>query len=173
VAEQGASNGAGQAAGKSFVSFSRNAAQRIAKAVRTVEAGDRNQPGLTFEHPIQSSNARGVRIATFSGSWNIGTINTVTFKHAPTATASVTNLFWPITATSYVDENCAVAKDGTAWFLITPQLEVTSASSSFSYVYDISVAATLNTSSCSVTVGKTLYTSSASISTQFLRIHTP
>jgi len=52
MSSQGASNNAGQAVGKSFVSFSRGAAQRIAKVVRTVEAGDRSQPAVSFDHPL-------------------------------------------------------------------------------------------------------------------------
>lgn len=90
MAEQGASNGAGQAAGKSFVSFSRGAAQRIAKAVRTVEAGDRNQPGLTFDHPMPGGGGQVLKVATFTGSWAKGSFKTVTLQGS-TATASVYN----------------------------------------------------------------------------------
>lgn len=89
MAEQGASNGAGQAAGKSFVSFSRPAAQRIAKAVRTVEAGDRNQPGLTFDHPMPGGG-QVLKVATFTGSWSKGSFKTVTLQGS-TVTASVYN----------------------------------------------------------------------------------
>jgi hypothetical protein len=56
------------------------------------------------------------RIATFTGTWPIGGTKTVTFKYGTTATAVATNLFAGVTATSTVD--CAVATDGTAWFLI-------------------------------------------------------
>ncbi len=48
MASQGA-GGQPQGAGNKFVQFSKPAAQRIAKVVRIVEGGDRNQPGLKFE----------------------------------------------------------------------------------------------------------------------------
>lgn len=86
---QGASNNAGQGAGKSFVSFSRPAAQRIAKAVRVIEAGDRNQTGLTFDHPVPSAVAK-LKLATFTGNWQTGTYKTVTLQGS-TNTASVYN----------------------------------------------------------------------------------
>lgn len=85
---QGANNGAGQAAGNNqFVKFSRGAAQRIAKVVRTVEGGDRGQPGVTFDHPTFGSP---LRLATFTGAWETGTYKTVTLVGG-TSTASVYN----------------------------------------------------------------------------------
>lgn len=122
MSEQGASNGAGQAAGKSFVSFSRGAAQRIAKAVRTVEAGDRNQPGLTFDHPMPGGATKAVRRATFSGAWAINSTAVVTLVQAPTATASATNLTWPLGGCTQSTTTCIVGKEGTSWWLITPSL---------------------------------------------------
>jgi hypothetical protein len=120
VSEQGASNGAGQAAGKSFVTFSRGAAQRIAKAVRTVEGGDRNQPGLTFDHP-QFGNGALIRSATFSGSWGIGGTKNVTYKYM-TGTANATNdlMNLPDAGT----RNCVIGREGTAWRLINWQWDV-------------------------------------------------
>jgi hypothetical protein len=121
VAEQGASNGAGQAAGKSFVTFSRGAAQRIAKAVRTVEGGDRNQPGLTFDHPMPVS-FKVIRRATFSGEWGVNSTAVVTFVQAPTATVNATNLTWPLSGCTQSTTTCIVGKEGTNWWLITPSL---------------------------------------------------
>jgi hypothetical protein len=120
---QGASNGAGQGAGKSFVSFSRPAAQRIAKAVRVIEAGDRNQPGLTFDHPMPGGGGtKLIRRATFSGAWAVNSTAVVTFVQAPTATASVTNLTWPLGGCTQSTTTCIVGKEGTSWWLITPAL---------------------------------------------------
>lgn len=76
MAEQGAHNGAGQAAGKSFVSFSRGAAQRIAKVVRTVEAGDRSQPGVAFDHPMPSTSF-ALKLGKTTASWTKGTLATI------------------------------------------------------------------------------------------------
>ena len=162
---QGASNGAGQGAGKSFVSFSRPAAQRIAKAVRVIEAGDRSQPGLTFDHPMPGGGGKVFRVCTFTGSWAISSSKTVTFKYqtATPNTASATNLFFPVTSTAQLD--CAIAKDGTAWFLIDVPFYTASAS----FITSISVTASLNTTTCAITVGTTASTATAT----FLRIGVP
>ena len=159
MAEQGASNGAGQAAGKSFVSFSRGAAQRIAKAVRVVEAGDRNQPGLTFDHPQFGATAKLFRICTYDGSWPIGSTKTVTFKYQTTTpnTAVATNLFFPVAMTGTA--NCAIAKDGTAWFLI----DVPFYKEDVTIVTSVSVSAFLNTNNCTITVGTTAGTTNVSM----------
>ncbi len=120
MAEQGASNGAGQAAGKSFVSFSRPAAQRIAKAVRTVEAGDRNQPGLTFDHPMPGGVA-SFRTATFTGSWSIGGVKNVTYKYVMGTTNATNDLMsLPDAGT----RNCVIGREGTAWRLINWQWDI-------------------------------------------------
>lgn len=133
MAEQGASNGAGQAAGKSFVSFSRGAAQRIAKTVRTVEQGNRNQPGLTFDHP-QFGQPAVIRSATFSGSWAIGGTKVVTYKYASgTANAYNDLMSLPDAGT----RNCVIGREGTAWRLINWQWDIAYAAT----------AATLTTSS--------------------------
>lgn len=135
---QGASNGAGQGAGKSFVSFSRPAAQRIAKAVRTVEAGDRSQPGLTFDHPMPGGGGtKPFRVCTFTGSWAISSSKTVTFKYqtATPNTASVRNDL--ISLPSAGTRNCVIGREGTAWHLINWQWDIAHAAT----------AATLTTTS--------------------------
>lgn len=115
---QGQPKGAGQAAGERFVSFSRGAAQRIAKVVRIVEGGNRDQGGLTFDHPMPQSG-KVFRICTHSAAWNKGTVQTVTFKYQANTpnTVSATNLFANVPAAG----DCAVAKEGTAWFLIAAE----------------------------------------------------
>ena len=125
---QGASNGGGQGAGKSFVSFSRPAAQRIAKAVRAVEGGDRNQPGLTFDHPMPGGGGtKPFRVCTFTGSWAISSSKTVTFKYqtATPNTAAVQNDL--ISLPSAGTRNCVIGREGTAWHLINWQWEVAAA----------------------------------------------
>ena len=123
---QGASNGAGQGAGKSFVSFSRPAAQRIAKAVRVIEAGDRSQPGLTFDHPMPGGGGgKPFRVCTFTGAWSKNAAKVVTFRGVTSTpnTAVAHNIFVAITGTTATatTKNCAIAKDGTAWYLISAE----------------------------------------------------
>lgn len=95
MADQGAGRNSGQAAGSRFVQFSRGAAQRIANVVRIVEAGDRNQPPLRFEHPV--AHPVPLRLATFTGDWAIGEYKTVTIAGG-TATAEVVNYCNPAVA---------------------------------------------------------------------------
>lgn len=71
------------------VTFTRPAAERIAKVVRHVEAGDRNCGPLTFERTGGGVPYR-LSVATFTGSWATGTYKTVTLVGS-TNTASVYN----------------------------------------------------------------------------------
>lgn len=155
---QGASGGAGQGAGNSrFVKFTRPAAQRIAAVVRHVEGGNRDQPPFGFEHPQGiAANAKVFRVCTYTGSWSKGSAKTVTFKYTTSTpnTANATNLFFPITGTAGGD--CAVAKDGTAWFLIDVPLFTATAV----FMQNVTLSASLNTSNCTITIGKTLSTTS-------------
>jgi hypothetical protein len=184
---QGASGGAGQGAGNNrFVKFTRPAAQRIAAAVRKVEGGNRDQPPFGFEHPQGIGGAKVFRVCTYTGSWSKGSAKTVTFKYATGTpnTVSATNLFFPITSTATSSTDCAIAKDGTAWFLIDVPLFTSTAvfvgstssgiavqstatgiavqsTATSAYVTDISLSASLNTSNCTISIGKTLTTASS------------
>lgn len=123
MADQGAGNNRGQAAGNGrFVKFTHGAAQRIAKAVRVVEGGNRDQPGITFDHPQPGVGGKMFRICTFTGTWSIGSDRTVTFKYQTSTpnTAVATNLFAAVGSTTGT-RDCAIAKEGTAWFLIAAE----------------------------------------------------
>jgi hypothetical protein len=104
------------------ITFTRGAAERIAEVVRTVELGDRDQQPLRYEKvPCGAPPAKVFRIATFTGEWSISTTKVVTFKYqtATPNTATVVNLFAFVGVTSSaVQTDCAIAKEGTAWFLI-------------------------------------------------------
>lgn len=63
-----------------------------------------------------------LRDGTFTGSWPKGSTAVVTFTNAPTATASVTNLTWPLGNCSLSTTKCLVASEGTAWALVVPDL---------------------------------------------------
>jgi hypothetical protein len=120
VGSQKANSGP-QAAGNQYVKFTRQSAQRIADAVRTVEGGNREQPGLTFDHPLPGG-AKVFRVCTFTGAWSIDATKTVTFKYQTNTpnTAAAVNVFVALTASSG-SRNCAIAKEGTAWYLIAAQ----------------------------------------------------
>lgn len=141
------------------VTFTRPAAERIAKAVRTVEGGDRDTGPLTFGTRA-SGSVKLFRICTYTGAWSIGDSKTVTLKYQTTTpnTVSATNLFFPITNTATANsKDCAIAKDGTAWFLVDVRAAVTATS----VVTDITLSAVLNTSACTIAVSRTLTTASA------------
>jgi hypothetical protein len=64
------------------------------------------------------------RICTFTGAWSKSQQKTVTFKFDTNTpnTVSATNLFATIgSATS--SRNCAVAREGTAWYLIAAECD--------------------------------------------------
>lgn len=155
----------GKAANAERVVFLRPAAERISKAVRIVEAGDRDSAGLTFGNRPGGSPGKAIRAATFTGSWAINASKVVTFKYANTATASVTNLSWPIAHSHTVAENCIVGREGTSWWLVVPVLQATTTV----FVTDVSISAVLNTTNCTISVGKTLTTATAT----YLRLRVP
>jgi hypothetical protein len=111
----------GKPAAVDRVSFTRPAAERIGKAVRQVEAGDRDCGPIEWGPRGGAASGKVFRICTFTGSWAINTAKTVTFRNVTTTpnTASAMNLFTEFTQTT-ATVNCAIAKDGTAWYLIAP-----------------------------------------------------
>lgn len=106
------------------VTFTYGAAQRIASAVRKVEIGERDGGGLSFERVYDALpfNKKTFRICTFTGSWSKTAAKVVTFRNqtATPNTASATNLFANISSAAS-SRNCAIAKDGTAWYLIAAE----------------------------------------------------
>jgi hypothetical protein len=104
------------------VVFLRPDAERIARVVRTVEAGKRDETPLTFRRVMEGRRDKPFRICTFTGSWDIDAAKTVTFKNQTTTpnTVSAVNLFWPVPDGD--ERDCAIGKDGTAWYLLVPRM---------------------------------------------------
>lgn len=114
----------GKAAKTERVTFTRPAAERIAKVVRQVEAGDRNAAPLRFgTRAVGGAKEKVFRICTFTGAWAINSDKTVTYKYQTTTphTAVATNLFASLGTSVSDPRNCAIARDGTAWFLISAE----------------------------------------------------
>lgn len=102
----------GKPAATERVVFTRPAAERISKVVRTVEAGDRRSNGLSFG--VQAEAPLSFKVATFTGSWETGTYKTVTLSGS-TNTASVynwCNAFDSGNASSAVTQTVIFAKAG-------------------------------------------------------------
>ena len=114
----------GKAARVERVTFTRPAADRIAKAVRAVESNAGVSAGPAWEPP-RDGISKFIRVCTFTGAWNINDSKTVTFKYQSVTpnTVAATNLFANITGVTATSttKNCAIARDGTAWFLIAAQ----------------------------------------------------
>jgi hypothetical protein len=89
----------------------------------------RNMPGgesilripTRFDGRIQSPV---FRICTFTGAWSKSSDKTVTFRGVTSTpnTASATNLFAAVPAPAS-SGNCAIARDGTAWYLIAAECD--------------------------------------------------
>jgi hypothetical protein len=151
------------------VTFTKPAAERIAKVVRAVEGGDRDTGPLTFGNRGVGGNPKVFRVCTFTGAWAINDTKTVTFRNqtATPNTVAAVNLFFPFPAPASATD-CAIAKEGTAWYLIDVPFETetavfVAATSSTSVMTDVTLSASLNTSACTISIGKTLVTSSVTI----------
>jgi hypothetical protein len=95
--------------------FDLASAARVARVVRTVEdTGPRAKP-LTFES-FQQGQRKTFRIGSFSGAWSKDATKTVTLRDT-TATVAVVNLFAAVPASG----SCAIARDGTAWYLVAAE----------------------------------------------------
>lgn len=117
--------------------FELGSAVRIARVVRQVEQEPRRGTPLAFDPVFEQRQRKAFRICTFTGSWSIGSLKTVAFKYQTTTpnTVNATNLFWPVPDGPQRD--CSIAKDGTAWFLVVPQM----------YAANAATAATITTAS--------------------------
>lgn len=102
----------------SRVDFTRAAAERIARTVRTVERGERDQAPLTFGPPNENP-ADKIRIITFTGNWLKTQTKTVTIDPG-TVTMSAINLFANISFGS-CSRKGAVAKSDNTWYLIAAE----------------------------------------------------
>jgi hypothetical protein len=100
--------------------FTLEAAERIASAVRKVEAGNRDEAPLSFRR-VDFTRSRPIRMAKFSGEWDLDSTHVVTFlnKTSTPNTAIVSNLL--INLPGGIDRRCAIGKEGTAWFLLNWQ----------------------------------------------------
>jgi hypothetical protein len=104
--------------GKRYIRFTRGAGERIGRAVIAVEKATRPGCVLTFDHQAPAIPAKHFRVGTFTGSWSINSLKTVTLRNS-TATLTVENFIctFPDDGT----KNIGVAKDGTGWFLVCVQ----------------------------------------------------
>jgi len=146
------------------VQFTFESAERIADVVRAAELATPQGKPLTFEARFPDRMPKQVRAATFSGSWVINSNKVVQFSNAPTATANVTNLTWPINFAQPPNTPCVVGKEGNEWYLVCPKVYATTVTvvetiedgiiidvvKQITYVKDVSLSGGFNAESCSL-----------------------
>jgi hypothetical protein len=102
------------------ISFTRPAVARIANVVRTVEGARKPGDALAFDAIMQQR--RVFRVCTFTGTWAVDTEKTLKFYHITNTPNTITahNIFADIKGgtSSACMTNCAIAKNGSAWYLI-------------------------------------------------------
>lgn len=103
--------------------FDLGSAARVARVVRQVEQEPPRSNPLTFDATLQQQSRRVFRICTFTGAWSKNSAKVVTFKYQTSTpnTVSATNLFAAIGTATIDSRNCAIARDGTAWFLVAAE----------------------------------------------------
>lgn len=112
----------GASAGTQRVTFTKGAAERIGKVVREVEAGNRDLGPLSFGSVGGAAASKVFRVCTFTGSWAINESKAVTFRGVTSTpnTVAAVNLVCGLNPAGSCD--VSVAKDGTAWYLVQPNL---------------------------------------------------
>jgi hypothetical protein len=109
-----------------------------------------------------------IRMGTFSSPWSKGATKTVNLTNAGgTVAASNTLIDYPAPPAGKASVGCVVANDGGTWFLanweVVPATAIiVSGVSSATVITDVSISASLNTTSCAITIGKTNTTASFS-----------
>ena len=119
--------------------------------------------------PFMSTASSGlIRMGTFSSPWSKGVTKTVNLTSGGgTVAASNTLIDYPAPPAGKSSVNCVVGNDGGTWFLanweVVPATAIiVSGMASATVVTDISISASLNTTSCAITIGKTNTTASFS-----------
>jgi hypothetical protein len=99
--------------------------QRVDNALATVEGMPSQQKTTLIQtrfETLQQPQSKTFRVCTFTGSWSINASKTVTFRGVTTTpnTVSAINLVCGLNPSGSCD--VSIAKDGTAWYLVQPNL---------------------------------------------------
>lgn len=78
------------------VAFTRPAAERIARVVRLVESGKRDESPVDFGVRLQQANTKNVRLCSWTGTWNVQSVQEITFSTAPTVSVTARNVFMTV-----------------------------------------------------------------------------
>lgn len=98
------------------VAFTPESAQRIARAVKTVERGSHDMAGTQVKPQVgDDALVRG----TFSGSWGKGATKTVTDSERPSVTYEAKNYFASLTGAT--QKKCCLGYVAGEWILIAAE----------------------------------------------------
>ena len=104
------------------VQFTRESAERISRVVRESENATLPGAALTMS-PLPEAPRKVFRICAFTGAWSKNTLKTITLRHQTTTpnTFVARNLFAEIGNTTATARSCAIAREGTAWYLVAAE----------------------------------------------------
>jgi streptogramin lyase len=106
------------------ISFTRPSVARIANVVRAVENARPASAPLRSKTVEAGAKAkpRVFRVCTFTGAWAINAAKVVRFRNVTSTpnTVAAVNIFAAV-GSGTATRNCAIAKDGTAWYLIAAE----------------------------------------------------
>lgn len=93
------------------VTFTRPAAERIAKVVRIVEQGDRDTSARPSSPRLTGNSSAAVRFCSWTSTWHVDTVSVIRFTPATNVTATATNVYLGL-----APGDGWVAKKGTAGY---------------------------------------------------------
>jgi hypothetical protein len=96
------------------VTFTPGSAERIAKVVRIVEAGNRNTGGLPTAPRLQGGGGAGIKFCSWTGTWSYSSTATITFASGTANTATATNVILGVGA----GDGWVARKGSAGWQLI-------------------------------------------------------
>lgn len=101
------------------VDFTRGAAERIARAVRIVEQGERNGTPLRFGKVESPAAFTGVRMVTFTGAWPKASTKVCTFVNS-TRTVAAVNVFFGV-GVGCTARYAAITLEQGTWFMVNAE----------------------------------------------------
>jgi len=116
----------GKPASVERVSFTRPAAERIGKAVRQVEAGNRDLGPLEWGPRGGAASTKVFRVGTITGAWPVDTSLDVAYygtASTPTTVSAINQLVsLPAPKSTATSRIVNIAKDGSQWYLVSFQM---------------------------------------------------
>ena len=97
------------------VTFTKSSAERIAKVVRIVEAGNRDTGGLPTSPRLGGGTGSAVKFCSWIGTWSYNSTAAITFASGTAATATATNVILSVGA----GDGWVARKGSAGWALVS------------------------------------------------------